>query len=224
MSYRVYSGIPECEKSVCLQWQKAFVEDPFAHYSTQQWLPPCYLRGVNACSVKSSRFQMLPDTKAVERRKSHASCLIVPHILLFCFIFINYHSPAYLILWIVFSFTFWCAYMGTRCRIFSGMFLHQVIGWRSVTGAQFKATCRFRNATILHTLSHKLIHLLSRGETIHIRKKQHMVCHPQFGTCLNHGSSCLMISENINTPIWGFRQFWKVVMVFSIHLARKRNY
>lgn len=110
---------------------------------------------------------------------------------------INYHSPAYLILWVLFSFTFFCVYMGTRSRIFSGLCLHQVIGWRSVTGAQFKATCRFRNATILHTLSHKLIHLLSRGETIHIRKTQHMVCHPRFGTFLNHGSSCLMMFQKI---------------------------
>lgn len=29
------SGIPEGENLVRLQWQKAFVEDPFARYSTQ---------------------------------------------------------------------------------------------------------------------------------------------------------------------------------------------
>lgn len=65
-----------CWRSICtLQHSTKF----------KQWLPPCYLRGVNTRSVKSSRFQMLPDTKAVERRKSHASSLTVPHILFFFF-------------------------------------------------------------------------------------------------------------------------------------------
>lgn len=71
---QTYRLIPEREESSLfaatpsLCWESVCTLQHSANF--EHWLPPYYWRGVNTCGVKSSPFQMLPETKAVLRGES----------------------------------------------------------------------------------------------------------------------------------------------------------
>lgn len=114
---------------------------------------------------------MLPETKAALRGESLMLRLLQRLTSCFYYYFLNklpfaaFNSLSFILFHVLV-----CVHGRWMQNIQWHVCLHQVIGWQSVTGAQFKAACRFYNSTILHTLSRKLVHLLRRVKLFSYKK------------------------------------------------------